>query len=779
MQTMRLLTPCLALALALALLLTACQQDNESQGAASLQRDSTAVATAAAMVLDTPTPELTPTPTPTPTPTAEIALPSVYSGHIVISGDLVPDGAVLVAHVGSYQSPPAIIEGQEYKNLVVDPGDTSMSGREITFTLNGIVAQTTHLFSGGSRHRDFLLVFPTLPTPEPMPMPTPTPTPTPEVAVPSTYSGQLVVSGGVVPEGAELVARVGSYLSPPAVIEGQAYEGLVVNPEDIAMAGREVAFILNGVVAQTTHTYTSGSHHHDFLLVFPPLPTPEPTPTPTPSPTQTPTVEVALPSVYSGPLVVSGGVVPEGAELVARLGSYVSLPATISGQEYSNLVVDPGDISMAGREVAFLLNGVVAQTTHTYTSGSRHQDFLLAFPPLPTPEPPPTPTPTAAPTEVPDAELSEMIKRVRPAVVRISTPSSVGTGVLFDVKAQTGYLITNQHVVDSYGHVSVTVNDATTYQGNVLGADSVRDLAVVSICCGSFTVLPFGNSAALEVGDEVVAIGYPLDLPGEATVTRGIVSALRYDPAFRSDVIQTDAAINPGNSGGPMLSISGQILGINTFGYDRTQSGRPVEGLSFAISEATVQEQLPTLLVGTPVHVATPTPAPTVTGDETHDYGPVSGELRHDPDDGLIETEHADASIVDIMVEATFVNPYSASSNSWDYGFLLRQDHNDFEAPFIQVVVSSDRSWAVLSGASPPYEWIGEGTILTTLNTISGGRNHLRVIAIGERGWLFVNDHFIAEFDLSSVSRPGDVAIITGAYTEMRSRGPLLDTWTS
>ena len=447
---------------------------------------------------------------------------------------------------------------------------------------------------------------------------------------------------------------------------------------------------------------------------------------------------------------------------MARVGSYVSPPALVEGQGYRNLVVDPGDVSMVGREVAFLLNGVVAQTTNAYVSGSRHDDFLLAFPPLPTPEPTPTPTPTAAPTEVPDAELSEMIKRVRPAVVRITTGSASGSGVIFETQGQTGYVITNQHVVDSYRHVTVTVNDKTDYRGNVLGTDSVRDLAVVSICCDGFTVLPFGNAAALEVGDEVVAIGYPLGLPGEASVTRGIVSALRYDSAYRSDVIQTDAAINPGNSGGPMLSTSGEILGINTFRHEKTESGRPVEGLGFAVSATTVQAQLATLLASTPV--PTPTPTPTVTRDGAHDYGPVSGELRHNPANDFIETEYADVSMADLMVEATFVNPYSASSDSWDYGFILRQDHDDSEAPFIQVVVSSDRYWAVKMGASPPYEEVGGGTI-GSFETGDEGQNHLRVIAIGDRGWMFVNGEFIADFDLSSVAGAGDVAAITGAYT--------------
>ena len=151
-----------------------------------------------------------------------------------------------------------------------------------------------------------------------------------------------------------------------------------------------------------------------------------------------------------------------------------------------------------------------------------------------------------------------MVKRARPAVVRIETRTSSGSGAIFDTQGQTAYVITNQHVVEGASEVNVTVNDSSTYRGTVLGTDSVRDLAVVRICCGSFSKLSFGDASRLEPGDEVVAIGYALGLSGQATITRGIVSAIRYEREYLSDVIQTDAAINPGNSGGPMLSMTGQ-----------------------------------------------------------------------------------------------------------------------------------------------------------------------------------------------------------------------------
>ncbi len=298
--------------------------------------------------------------------------------------------------------------------------------------------------------------------------------------------------------------------------------------------------------------------------------------------------------------------------------------------------------------------------------------------PTPTPRPTltPTPRPTATPTPNPAALLSEMVKQVRPAVVRIQTGSDSGSGVIYETIGQTGYVVTNHHVVEGYGQVNVVVNDSITYRGTVRGADPVRDLAVVSICCGNFHALRFGDASSLEPGDEVVAIGYALGLSGPATVTRGIVSAIRYDSDYRSDVIQTDAAINPGNSGGPMLSMSGEILGINTYRIDESRSGRTAEGLGFAISETTVHGQLPALQAApaaptpTPAPTRRPTPTPTYGGDSG--FGPMDGELWHDPSDGLIKGENADVSMADFVVSATFVNPYLAVYNSWDYGFILR-----------------------------------------------------------------------------------------------------------
>ena len=354
--------------------------------------------------------------------------------------------------------------------------------------------------------------------------------------------------------------------------------------------------------------------------------------------------------------------------------------------------------------------------------------------------------------------------------MRINTNISTGSGAIFDTQGQTAYIITNHHVIEDASRVTVTVNDSDHYTATVLGSDSTRDLAVIRICCGQFRKLDFGDASRLEPGDEIIAIGYALGFQGEATITRGIVSAIRYDAEYRSDVIQTDAAVNPGNSGGPMLSMDGKIIGINTFGYDETQSGRPVEGLNFAISGTTVQSLIPGLRTvsaqptPTPFPTRRPTPTPSYRGGNT--FGPIDGELRHDPDDGFIKEEYANVSMSDLVVSATFINPYSAVSNSWDYGFILRDRGTGASAKFLRVAVTSQRRWDVAwrEGSNSESHPIAEG-YLSRFDTSANGRNHLQLVAVAERGWLFVNNEFISSLDLSSVTGAGDVSVITGAFT--------------
>ena len=190
---------------------------------------------------------------------------------------------------------------------------------------------------------------------------------------------------------------------------------------------------------------------------------------------------------------------------------------------------------------------------------------------------------------VPLTSLSSKVQQVIPAVVRVNTDTGSGSGVIVQTQGTAGYIVTNHHVTEAATSIQVTVGDGSAYQAEILGEDAVRDLAVLRICCGGFPPARFGDVVGLEPATEVLVIGYPRGMSGPATITRGIVSAMRFNTTLQSQVIQTDAATNPGNSGGPIVSLGGEVLGIMTFKYMDS------EGLGFAIPGNVVLQQLPSL----------------------------------------------------------------------------------------------------------------------------------------------------------------------------------------
>ena len=131
-------------------------------------------------------------------------------------------------------------------------------------------------------------------------------------------------------------------------------------------------------------------------------------------------------------------------------------------------------------------------------------------------------------------------------MVQIITPDGSGSGFIID---SDGRVVTNQHVVEANPSVTVRMHDGTEHQASVLGVDAVADLSIVGIDGGqNIQPLTLGDSDSVQVGEEVVAIGYPLGQQSQ-TITRGIISGLRPNH-YGTDVdyLQTDAAINPGNS---------------------------------------------------------------------------------------------------------------------------------------------------------------------------------------------------------------------------------------
>lgn len=155
-----------------------------------------------------------------------------------------------------------------------------------------------------------------------------------------------------------------------------------------------------------------------------------------------------------------------------------------------------------------------------------------------------------------------------------------------------------------------------------------------------------------------------------------------------------------------------------------------------------------------------PTPTPTPWPAHVHYWGPVSGELWHDPAGDFYAFEYAGPFMADMVVEAAFVNPYAASTALWDYGFVLRIAYG---GPRLQFLLTSEREWIVNSraGQLEPLEKIAGGT-LPDLDVDAGGRNHLMVVAVGGRGWVFVNGEFVSAVDLGNVTDGGSIAIATG-----------------
>jgi serine protease Do len=200
----------------------------------------------------------------------------------------------------------------------------------------------------------------------------------------------------------------------------------------------------------------------------------------------------------------------------------------------------------------------------------------------------------------------ELARAARPAVVNVSTTQrqarapaedffrrffegppgrgpqggarqSLGSGFII---SGDGYIVTNFHVVREAAAIVIRLADQSEYKARLVGSDPKTDIALLKVEARGLTMLPFGDSDRLEVGEPVMAIGNPFGL--DQTVTTGIVSAKErfigsgpYD-----DFIQTDASVNPGNSGGPLVDTRGALVGINTAIF--SQSGGSV-GIGFAI----------------------------------------------------------------------------------------------------------------------------------------------------------------------------------------------------
>ena len=208
------------------------------------------------------------------------------------------------------------------------------------------------------------------------------------------------------------------------------------------------------------------------------------------------------------------------------------------------------------------------------------------------------------------SSTEDIVDEVSQAVVRIIAREAMGSGMIID---KNGYILTNNHVVEGVASVTVEFGSGQKLSGRVTGRDETNDLAVIKIDSSKLSTVTLGDSAGLRSGQEVIAIGYPLDLAGGVTVTKGIISAIR-----ELGLIQTDVALNQGNSGGPLVNLKGEVIGVNFAGIKQYHE-MLVEGMSFAVAINTAKEVIPDLKAGKPPFApsSTPKPAPTPTPTPT------------------------------------------------------------------------------------------------------------------------------------------------------------------
>lgn len=196
-------------------------------------------------------------------------------------------------------------------------------------------------------------------------------------------------------------------------------------------------------------------------------------------------------------------------------------------------------------------------------------------------------------------------KTVGPAVVGITNRAiardwfnnpvqteGVGSGVIF---RKDGYIVTNNHVIASAKEIIVSLSDGRTLQGTLVGTDEVTDIAVVKVDATDLPVAEFGDSDDIVVGEPAIAIGNPMGLEFQGSVTVGVISALNRTLELtdnRVKLLQTDAAISPGNSGGALANADGKIIGINS----AKLAANGVEGMGFSIPINTVKEIIDELM---------------------------------------------------------------------------------------------------------------------------------------------------------------------------------------
>ena len=303
----------------------------------------------------------------------------------------------------------------------------------------------------------------------------------------------------------------------------------------------------------------------------------------------------------------------------------------------------------------------------------------------------------------------------------------------------------------------------------MISSDAARDIALLKVSAvGALTVLPFAT--AVREGDEVVALGHPLNLSGSMTITKGIVSAFRTIRGV--SYIQTDAAINPGNSGGPLLNTNGEIVGMNT-SVQRDIQGEDysAQGIGFAIKFDVLSNRLTAMKAGqSSPHTPVATPAVVATQTPGYVFGPESGWLDANSNDGNMNIFDSQTNIDNFVVDVTFRTPDKTSEDYWTPWLVFRADdpgirYGGYLISFLEtgywlqslIALNTEQSGVIDQGWSPNF--------ITSPNKI----NHIRLVVRQSEGWLFINGQFEAELNLNGLTASGTVAIWATASQGIRT----------
>ncbi|GEM_PF-4914741 len=397
---------------------------------------------------------------------------------------------------------------------------------------------------------------------------------------------------------------------------------------------------------------------------------------------------------------------------------YLTIDYTVGGEQYSGYsysgTIDSSQLaSKIVQDPRFASSSWVIQVQGT----GRSADLT------PTPAPPKSSI-TARPTQAapsPTISASEMLNTLKKSMVRIKTDSGSGSG---QVILSDGYVLTANHVIEGATSVKVVMPDGTELAGKTLGRDEMRDIALIKVSAENLKAVSVGKSGDLKVGDEVYVVGFPLDLKGDATVSKGIVSANRKDKDTGVTAIQTDATVNFGNSGGALVNKSGEFVGVIVSKY----IGTGVEGVGFAVPYDEINAVMARLKAGEFIEMPFASGDTNVTKFESRKYFysfsyPSSWKVGRDQEDQLL-----------IQGSGTFILARvflaGGAENVADLGALVKlvndkakQTYPDFK------VVSNKLVSHGLTGVELTFDYTYQGEsyrgVAFVAQSLTGGRGQL------------------------------------------------------